>query len=202
MAEITDERMIELLQPYFAEIGEHRKLVSQLRTYLELLFRWNERTNLTAVRDQPAAIQRHFGESLFAGLILRQRIPGARTLLDFGSGAGFPGLPIQLFWPELQVTLAESQGKKAAFLREVVRTLGLDTEIWAGRVEQMPVERRFDIVTLRAVDHMQQMMPHAEARVLPGGSMAVLGGTDVGSNLPYMRQVAVPGLKNGHLWHT
>jgi len=71
---------------------------------------------------------------------------------------------MQLFRPSLKVTLAESQNKKATFLREVVRTLGLETEVWGGRVEAMPAERRFDLVTLRAVDDMETALNAAAAR--------------------------------------
>lgn len=122
----------------------------QLAVYLELLLKWNARMNLTAIRKPEEIVRRHFGESLFAGTHLGQ----CGTLLDLGSGAGFPGVPIQLMRPDVKVTLAESQGKKAAFLREVVRELGLQTEVWAARVETMPVERGFDSVAMRAVDNM------------------------------------------------
>ena len=153
-------------------------MLSQLSQYLDLLLKWNARTNLTAIRDPEEIVRRHFGESLFAGLQIAGRVAPGAGLLDFGSGAGFPGLPIQLLLPELHVTLAESQGKKAAFLREAVRTLGLTTEVWAGRVEAMPdvadVPRQFDVVTLRAVDNMEQALAEARRRVKPGGWLLAL----------------------------
>ena len=155
----------------------------QLSTYLDLLVKWNARTNLTAIREPEEIVRRHFGESLFAGVQIGARVPQDASLLDFGSGAGFPGLPIQLLLPELRVTLAESQGKKASFLREAVRTLGLATEVWAGRVEAMPevagAPRQFDVVTLRAVDNMEQAMVEARRRVKPGGWLVALT-TDTG----------------------
>jgi 16S rRNA (guanine527-N7)-methyltransferase len=139
-------------------------LCARLDEYLELLLRWNARTNLSAIRAPEEIVRRHFGESLFAARHLGE----CATLLDFGSGAGFPGLPIQLLRPEIQVTLAESQNKKAAFLREAVRTLGLATEVWAARVEAMPTERRFDVVTLRAVDQMEAAIKAAAPRATRG----------------------------------
>jgi 16S rRNA (guanine527-N7)-methyltransferase len=152
-------------------------LYLQLAQYLELLLKWNAKTNLTAIRDPEEIVRRHFGESLYAARHLEVEADGAeafapRTLLDFGSGAGFPGLPIQLLWPDLQVTLAESQNKKAAFLREAVRTLGLKTEVWPNRVEAMPPERRFDVVALRAVDNMAAAIEAALPRAL--GSLLLL----------------------------
>ena len=146
------ERIIaELLRPYLVSAGAFSPdLYSYLSIYLDLLIKWNARTNLTAVRDPEEIVRRHFGESLFAA----QHLGSCATLLDFGSGAGFPGLPIALFRPEVAVTLAESQNKKATFLREVVRSLGIKTEVWPFRVEAMPGGRTFHTVTLRAVDNM------------------------------------------------
>ena len=89
-------------------------LSHQFETYLSLLLRWNARMNLTAIRDEEGILARHFVESIACARALPA---GIGTLLDFGSGAGFPGIPIALCRPEIAVTLAESQGKKAAFLR-------------------------------------------------------------------------------------
>jgi 16S rRNA (guanine527-N7)-methyltransferase len=161
-----------LLVPYIGPATVQDSLYESLSLYLDLLLRWNARTNLTAIRDPEHIVQRHFGESLFAGLHLSPHLPADATLLDFGSGAGFPGLPIQLLLPKLRVTLAESQGKKAAFLREAVRSLGLSTEIREGRVETMAADRRFDAVTLRAVDRMQEATAVARSRVAAGGWLA------------------------------
>ncbi len=155
-----------LLEPYLD--SPSTQLLDQLSSYLDLLVKWNARTNLTAIREPGEIVRRHFGESLFAA----RQLPPAKTLLDFGSGAGFPGLPIQLLLPDVTVTLAESQNKKASFLREVVRTLGLRTEVWAGRVEAMPPARTFDIVTLRAVDNMAGAIAAALPRT--AGCLAVL----------------------------
>jgi 16S rRNA (guanine527-N7)-methyltransferase len=168
MAALSTNTISRLLEPYLQPIPE--ALAGKLSVYLDLLLKWNARTNLTAIRDPEEIVRRHFGESLFTGA----HLPEATTLLDFGSGAGFPGLPIQLLLPDLMVTLAESQNKKATFLREVIRTLGLKTEVWAARVETMPTERQFDIVTLRAVDNMTAALSAAGPRVRSGGWTAIL----------------------------
>jgi len=168
---MTPDSISELLHPYLdTSIGQAAdaastptdwpRIYSQLATYLELILKWNARMNLTAIRKPEEIVRRHFGESLF----LASRIGACHSLLDLGSGAGFPGLPAQLMRPDLCVTLAESQGKKAAFLREVVRALGLQTEVWAGRVESMSAERRFDVVALRAVDGMEAAVREAGVR--------------------------------------
>jgi 16S rRNA (guanine527-N7)-methyltransferase len=157
---MTQSEIAAHLAPYLGGAPAPEQLFPGLETYLDLLVKWNARTNLTAIREPAEMVRRHFGESLFAA----RHLPEAETLLDFGSGAGFPGLPIQLFRPGLQVTLAESQNKKATFLREVTRTLGLKTEIWSARVESMPPARQFDIVTLRAVDNMEAALAAARPR--------------------------------------
>jgi len=84
--------------------------VGQISTYLDLLIKWNAKTNLTAIRDPEEIVRRHFGESLFAASKLYPDDPSAEeTLIDFGSGAGFPGVPIKIHAPELHVILIESQ---------------------------------------------------------------------------------------------
>ena len=159
------ERMAALLRPYVGEAALTPDVLGSLHAYLGLLLRWNAHTNLTSIRDAEDLVQRQIGESLFAARFL----PASGTLLDFGSGAGFPGIPLRIFRQELAVTLAESQGKKASFLREVLRTLPLEANVWARRVEQMPPVRTFDVVTMRAVDATAAMLPHAVARVHPSG---------------------------------
>lgn len=181
MAILPEDRIVRLLQPYVGTIPVPPALYGQLSAYLDLLMKWNARTNLTAIREPEEMVRRHFGESLFAGIQVADRVGQEASILDFGSGAGFPGLPIQLLLPNLRVTLAESQGKKASFLREVVRTLALTTEVWANRVEAMPdvagQQRQFDVVTLRAVDNMQQATMEARRHVKPGGWLVALTAT-------------------------
>jgi len=168
---LTPDSIAELLEPFLGPAQTPALKVSapapnwpliydQLALYLELILKWNAHINLTAIRTPEEIVRRHFGESLFASLQLEP----CTSLLDFGSGAGLPGIPIQLLHPDIAVTLAESRSRKAAFLREVVRTLGLPTEVWAGRVESMPPSRRFDTVTLRAVDEMDSAIHEAARR--------------------------------------
>jgi 16S rRNA (guanine527-N7)-methyltransferase len=164
MPALSESAIANLLTPYLSPNLSKvpATLLPQLCAYLDLLLKWNARTNLTAIRDPEEIVRRHFGESLFAAQHLDQ---GTASLLDFGSGAGFPGLPIALLRPDIQVTLAESQNKKATFLREVVRSLNLpSTEIWPDRVESMPANRQFHTVALRAVDNMSAAIASAAPR--------------------------------------
>ena len=204
MPSLSDNEIANLLIPYLADLPgsslppELRipgNLYPQLSAYLDLLLKWNARTNLTAIRDPQEIVRRHFGESLFAA----RHLGTPETLLDLGSGAGFPGVPIALLCPEIAVTLAESQHKKASFLREVVRTLQLpNVEVWASRAEALPVARQFHTVALRAVDDMKVALLAAKARILPGGQLAVLS---TASQTPAGgRSVPLPNSQSGVLY--
>jgi 16S rRNA (guanine527-N7)-methyltransferase len=144
-------------------------LTLRFQDYFSLLIRWNARVNLTAIRDPDGILSRHFVESIACARALPE---GIRTLLDFGSGAGIPGIPIALCRPEISVTLAESQGKKAAFLQEAARVLGLSTKVYSRRGESLTAY--FDCVTLRAVDRMRYAVQAATRLVAPGGWLAVM----------------------------
>jgi 16S rRNA (guanine527-N7)-methyltransferase len=151
------------------ELPLEPELAARFAAYFDLLQRWNARTNLTAIRDEDGILRKHFVESIAAA----RALPLAQgNLLDFGSGAGFPGIPIALCRPEIHVTLAESQGKKAAFLREVTRILAIPVEVHSGRAESL--NRLFDGVTLRAVDRMEVAVQAAAALVSPGGWLILL----------------------------
>jgi 16S rRNA (guanine527-N7)-methyltransferase len=142
---------------------------NQFEDYLSLLLRWNARVNLTAIRDEEGILKRHFVESIACARALPAEI---HTLLDFGTGAGFPGLPIALCRAGIEVTLAESQGKKAAFLGEAVRVLRVDAKVHSGRAETLGSQ--FDCVTLRAVDKMEKAVQAAARLVRPGGWLALM----------------------------
>jgi 16S rRNA (guanine527-N7)-methyltransferase len=164
--------------------------------YLALLVRWNARVNLTAIRDEEGILSRHFVESIACARALPATI---RTLLDFGSGGGFPGIPIALCRPEIAVTLAESQGKKAAFLQEAVRVLGLSTKVHSQRAELLPTQ--FDCVTLRAVDRMHEAVSAASQLVAEGGWLAPMTTTSelagvklaAGENFTWSTPIGLPG---------
>jgi 16S rRNA (guanine527-N7)-methyltransferase len=145
------------------------KTVGQFEVYLSLFLRWNQRLNLSAVRDEEGILSRHFIESV---VVARELPQGIHTLLDFGSGAGLPGIPIALCRPEIAVTLAESQGKKAAFLQEAVRVLGIHATVHAGRAETLRTV--FDCVVLRAVEKMPKAVAAATRLVGPNGWLALM----------------------------
>jgi 16S rRNA (guanine527-N7)-methyltransferase len=144
-------------------------LAGLFEAYLELLIRWNTRLNLTAIRESEGILSRHFVESIACARAIPEAVA---TLLDFGSGAGFPGIPIALCRPEIAVTLAESQTKKAAFLQEALRTLALRANVRAKRAETLASS--FDCVTMRAVDRMERAVAAATGLVSAGGWLVLM----------------------------
>jgi 16S rRNA (guanine527-N7)-methyltransferase len=168
----TSQSAAERLNALLTEAGQQpldASLAARFEDYLSLFVRWSARLNLTAIRDEEGILSRHFVESIACARALPA---GIQTLLDFGSGAGLPGIPIALCRPEIVVTLAESQGKKAAFLSEAVRVLGIATKVHSGRAETL--RTIFDCVTLRAVDKMELAVQTAAHLVRPGGWMAMM----------------------------
>lgn len=165
----TDE--IQRLLASFQAAPLAPEQLAKLKAYLDLLVKWNAKTNLTSVRKPEEMVSRHFGESLFAASQLNE--PG--TLIDFGSGAGFPGVPMAIHWPNAKVTLVESQNKKATFLKEVARSLPLhNVTIFSGRAEDL--KQRAELVTMRAVDKFDSALPVARSLVSEGGKLALLIG--------------------------
>ncbi len=165
--------------------------LARFEKYLSLILRWNTQTNITAIRDEEGILSRHFFESIVCARTLPA---GIRTLLDFGSGAGFPGIPIAIVHPEIAVTLAESQGKKAAFLQEAVRVLNLPSvRVHAGRAERLGAA--FEAVTLRAVDRMEEAVGSA-ARLTVSCGWLVLMTTE--SDMERLKDAAGDGFRWDH----
>lgn len=164
------------LEPLLAPFLKDSVSADQLRmlqTHFDLLLKWNAKISLTAIRDPQEIVRRHFGESLFTGG--RLDLKTHTQLADLGSGAGFPGLPIAVLRPEVKVTLIESQQKKVAFLREVIRSAQIgNTNVYAGRAEEMTSKSQ--IVTLRAVEKFDSILPIAKSLLEPYGELALLIG--------------------------
>jgi 16S rRNA (guanine527-N7)-methyltransferase len=173
--------------------------LDQVSAYLDLLIKWNARINLSSVRQPAEIITRHFGESFFAARHLGLAEGQGSSLIDLGSGAGFPGLAIKLYAPSLSVTLVESNQKKATFLHEVIRRLTLtDIDVFAGRAEDFRAAA--GIVTLRAVEKPERALPAAARLVAAGGRLALLLGDPQAAEVPRLlagfawgSAVALPG---------
>jgi 16S rRNA (guanine527-N7)-methyltransferase len=211
------DRIAELLAPFLGESFESADRASavdkpfalspaqlgSISTYIDILFHWNSRINLTSVRLPEEIVTRHFGESLFAARHLvpipssaRPELLGAAAsppgspgvhVIDVGSGAGFPGLPIKIWDPDIRLTLIESNHKKATFLSEVVRALTFtNVDVFTGRASDFQEsnlqesenksKQVGDVVTLRAVEHFDLVLPEAARMVGPSGCLAILIG--------------------------
>ncbi len=185
--DVDSGRITELLAPYLGERELTPGQLDYISRYIDILIRWNERTNLTSIREPEDMVRRHFGESLFAATHLLES-DSKRSVIDVGSGAGFPGLPLKIFAPGIGLTLIESQNKKSTFLREVVRALGLSgVEVYLGRAECY--ERKAELVTMRAVERFEESLRIAGTLVDEVGSLAVLIGS---GQLPSAKEV-LPG---------
>ena len=187
-------RIAALLEPFLEQPLPPSQL-DQISKYIDLLLRWNARINLTAIRHPEEIVTRHFGESLFMARHLFPKSAARRPLtrelrvegtphpprvLDIGSGAGFPALPLKIWAPHIHLTLIESNHKKAAFLREVARALTLtNINVITDRAEVLAARPDFphaDIVTLRAVERFDTILPQAVAFLAPSGTLALLIG--------------------------
>src|SRR6266404_5915393 len=153
--------------------------VLQIQQYIKILLTWNEKVNLTAIRDPLEILYRHFCESMYAA----EAIPLKNgRLADAGSGGGFPGLALKIMRPELQVFLVESNVKKATFLAEVVRELELaDARVLARRYEELGEEiTPLDFACSRALGEFDRFLNWARSdRVATGRAILWVGGRDV-----------------------
>ncbi|MFQ5743056.1 MAG: 16S rRNA (guanine(527)-N(7))-methyltransferase RsmG [Acidobacteriota bacterium] len=151
-----------------------------LGIYLELLEHWNEAVSLTSIRDRPMAILRHFVEPAMSLPLLGGAGP---ILLDAGSGAGIPGLPLKVLDPDRVCRLVESNGRKATFLREVVETLGLEgVEVIEGRLEELVGCGRLStpvhLLTARAWSGWGGLLGLGARLMVPGGRAVIFVGEE------------------------
>jgi 16S rRNA (guanine527-N7)-methyltransferase len=150
--------------------GQH--VVDNLVKYIELLDKWNRVYNLTAVRKPTDMVTRHILDSLAVVPYL-----GEGRLLDIGTGAGLPGIPIALFKPELSLTLLDSNAKKMRFVRQAVTELALENvHIVNQRAEQYQPAQAFDMVISRAVSSVQELYDQTKQLVRPGGLFLFMKG--------------------------
>jgi len=193
---MVDTAVIDRLLEPFAKLDEQQLRSTSM--YIDLLLKWNARVNLTAVRNPEEIVTRHFGESFFAARILgTQAYPS--SVIDLGSGAGFPGIPIAMLVPEAHVTLIESNQKKSTFLKEVAFALGLkNILVFTGRGESYP--DRASLVTMRAVERFEEALAIAVRLVAPQGRLALMIGaaqkasaTALAGEVEWNDQISLPG---------
>jgi len=153
--------------------------VNCIQQYTRILQHWNEKLNLTAIKDPLEILHRHFCESMYAAVA----VPiNSGRLADIGSGPGFPGLPLKILRPELQLVLVESNIKKGTFLAEVIRELGLlNARVLISRYEELGEELApLDFVCSRAVGEFGPFLDWAASDVVSAGRVILwIGGRDL-----------------------
>jgi 16S rRNA (guanine527-N7)-methyltransferase len=153
--------------------------VEQIQQYTRILWTWNDKVNLTAIRDPLEILYRHFCESMFGAALLP--VENCR-LADVGSGGGFPGIPLKIIRPDLQLFLVESNVKKATFLAEVIRELGLtDARVLVSRYEELGEEvAPLDVICSRALGDFANFLAWAASPRVSAKQMFLwLGGRDL-----------------------
>ena len=195
---------IDTLRPELAAgleaLGLPAALATPLLAYLALLARWNATYNLTAIRDPRDMVAKHLLDSL----AMQPFVRGLRTLADLGTGPGLPGIPLAIATPGLQVTLVESNGKKARFLREAVRQLGLgNVQVAESRIEAFQPGTHFDAITARALATLPLILELGGHLPGPGGRLLAMKGVvpdgeiatlPAGWRLAAVHPLRVPGL--------
>lgn len=157
-------------------------LAAQLETYYRLLATWNQKINLSGLNlaePTPEALDRLLVEPLVAA---RQAPPGARRLIDIGSGGGSPAIPFTLAIPGAQLLMVESKTRKSVFLREAIRSLGMpDADVAASRFEELltrpDLHEAHDLLTIRAVRVETRVLMSLQAFVKPGGQIFLFRST-------------------------
>ena len=167
------EKLVHEAQQLFGIHLTGRQVVA-LMTFERELLAWNEKFNLTAIRDVEGIRTKHFLDSFSCVLAWKENPP--RRLIDIGTGAGFPGIPLKILYPSMRLTLVESVGKKTNFCQHMVETLKLDaTEVVTARAEdvgQMPAHREaYDWAVARAVANLQVLAEYLLPLVQVGGAM-------------------------------
>lgn len=191
--------------------------LAQFARYRDLLLDWNRRINLTSITNPQDVLIKHFVDSLtfFPSIPERFKVSGTLALLDVGSGAGFPGLPLQIVYPTWQITLLEATGKKVRFLEAVIADLGLSqARAIQGRAEDLahdPQHRAaYDIVTARALAALPTLVEYCLPFCKPGGLVIAAKKGDISAELErskaaaatlggrwaYLNPFSLPGLED------
>lgn len=162
---------------HIALSGEQLKMLDQ---YADLLVEWNEKMNLTAITDPEGILIKHFLDSLLPFSLLD--LPQGASLIDVGTGAGFPAIPLKIWRPDLKITLLDSLKKRLTFLEAVLSACGLKAQVVHSRAEDggrnPALREQFDLATARAVANLRELSEYCIPYVKPGGFFYALKGGD------------------------
>lgn len=159
--------------------------LAQFDLYAQLLVEWNEKINLTAITQPEAIVIRHFYDSLLP--LTCVNLPKKGRLIDVGTGAGFPGIPIKLVREDVRLTLLDSLNKRVNFLQEVCTALSVEADCIHARAEEAgqdaALREQFDLATARAVSRLRELSEYCLPFVKAGGYFAALKGPDAEEEL-------------------
>lgn len=161
------------------------QLADKLDRYAELLVEWNQKMNLTAITEPDEIVIKHFLDSLL--LEKAVVLPEGAKMIDVGTGAGFPSVPVCLYRPDLKLTLLDSLNKRITFLTELTSALNLPAECVHGRAEETGgkelYREQYDVVCARAVAHLRELSEYCLPFVKVGGCFAALKGYEIEQEL-------------------
>lgn len=180
---IDRELLTAFLEEHFPD-AEGQRLVEGFVRYEELLMEWNGKMNLTAIKDGREITVKHFIDSLTPALT--GRIPKNGTFVDVGSGAGFPGVPLTMLYPELGTILVDSLGKRVRFLQELTVALGVTADCVHSRAEELgqtSYREQCDVVTARAVANLSVLCEYCLPLAKVGGVFLAMKGPEVEEEL-------------------
>lgn len=179
---------IDILKKGIEDFGleANEKVLSDFQEYKELLVEWNQKMNLTGIEDEKEVFIKHFLDSISA--VTKGYIQDGMSLIDVGTGAGFPGMPLRICLPKLKVTLLDSLNKRINFLQEVASKLSIDyIEFIHGRAEDFgkneDYREKFDIATARAVAGLPVLMEFCVPFIKIGGYFVCLKGPNANLEL-------------------
>ena len=171
--------LVPLLRAGLVDLQLDPALETPLLDYLSLLLRWNRTYNLTAVRDPHEMVTKHLLDSLAMHPYVDGLAHAGGALADLGTGAGLPGIPLAIAKPGLRVTLVESAGKKARFMREAVRQLSLaDVQVAESRIEALDMPGAFDAITARALATLPLLVEWGGPLLKPDGRLLAMKGVE------------------------
>jgi 16S rRNA (guanine527-N7)-methyltransferase len=193
---LTDEEIRGCLSDYGVDVEAAR--CGQIRTYIDLLLKWNRSISLTTVTDEAQILRFHFGESVFA-LSVVDSMNG--RLADVGAGAGFPGLPLRIFNDRIELVLIESNARKCAFLNEVVRQINLPgTRVIRARYEDASeLSQGLDFIVSRALGGYEKLLRWAAGALTPAGRLVLWLGEEDAQKLASLEgwswqpKIQIPG---------
>lgn len=210
MKQFNSQELTSILQEGVSELDLNLNSVQieQMISYLALLFKWNSVYNLTSIRDPKEMVRQHLLDSLSAVPAFLQ----AKNILDVGSGGGLPGIVLAIAFPDSKVSMIDIVNKKTAFLSQVKAELKLkNVTVYTGRVEQLMVENKFDVITSRAFSELSNFINWSNHLLASGGKFIAMKGVEPNQEIERLPEnwgvtliepLSVPGLDvERHLVH-